>query len=160
MNYKTFDLEVRVGGQRAARASLTMIPTAPGIFGALNQDGRVNATSNPVRPGQVLQIFASGQGQVTPAVEAGAAAPAHPLSVTALFPEVFVGGRRAASSAGWPRVWWAFGRSTPSSPPTRRPAAPCLWSSSWDCAATRFPSWSNSSAAAQPSDNRSERSTM
>ncbi len=95
MNYKTFDLEVRVGGQRAARASLTMIPTAPGIFGALNQDGRVNATSNPVRPGQVLQIFASGQGQVTPAVEAGAAAPAHPLSVTALFPEVFVGGRRA-----------------------------------------------------------------
>jgi uncharacterized protein (TIGR03437 family) len=86
-------VEVRVGGQRVARASLTVIPSAPGLFGVLNQDGRLNSISNPARRGQVLQIYATGQGDVVPPVEDGVAAPAQPLSVTPETPSVYIEGR-------------------------------------------------------------------
>jgi len=88
-------VEVRVGGQRVARGSVTVIPIAPGLFAAVNQDGRLNAATSPARRGQALQIFATGQGEVNPVVEDGAAAPLQPLSVTPSLPDVFVGNRRA-----------------------------------------------------------------
>ncbi len=90
------EVEVRAGGQRVGRASLTVIPRAPGLFVAANQDGRLNSASNPARRGQILVLYATGQGAVTPAVEDGVAAPAGPLAVTAQTPEVTVGARRAA----------------------------------------------------------------
>ena len=70
-----------------------MIPSAPGLFGVLNQDGRLNSISNPARRGQVLQIYATGQGDVVPPVEDGVAAPAQPLSVTPEMPSVYIEGR-------------------------------------------------------------------
>jgi uncharacterized protein (TIGR03437 family) len=62
---------------------------------AVNQDGRVNSASAPARRGQVLVIYATGQGAVSPSVEDGVAAPAVPLAVTPSLPEVSVGGRPA-----------------------------------------------------------------
>jgi uncharacterized protein (TIGR03437 family) len=86
-------VEVRVGGQRVARGSLTVIPTAPGLFGVLNQDGSLNSPSAPARRGQVIQIYATGQGEVRPAVDDGAAAPGQPLAVAPEPPNVYLQGR-------------------------------------------------------------------
>ncbi len=88
-------VEVRVGGQRAARGTVTVIPIAPGVFAAVNEDGRLNSATSPARRGQVLQIFATGQGEVSPVVEDGVAAPLQPLSVTQSLPDVLIGNRRA-----------------------------------------------------------------
>jgi uncharacterized protein (TIGR03437 family) len=47
-------------------------------------------------PGEVLILYASGLGAVTPPVASGAPAPGKPLSVTQLTPAVTVGGVAAA----------------------------------------------------------------
>ena len=86
-------VEVRVAGQRVARGSVTVVPTAPGLFAAVNENGRVNSPSNPARRGQVVQIFGTGQGAVTPPVEDGAASPSDPLSRSNQQPSVYFGGR-------------------------------------------------------------------
>ncbi|MEK7403660.1 MAG: MBL fold metallo-hydrolase [Acidobacteriota bacterium] len=103
-------VEVRVGGERVARAPLTVVGSAPGLFAALNQDGRLNSRTAPARRGQVLQIFATGQGEVRPAVEDGAAAPASPAAVTPSLPEVYFGEARArvefsGLAPGWAGLW-------------------------------------------------------
>jgi len=99
-------VEVRVGGQQVARGSLTVIPTAPGVFAAVGEDGRLNVA----RRGKTLSIYASGQGDVSPAVADGSAAPAKPLSVTPLFPDVVIGYKRAqvlfsGLAPGWVGLW-------------------------------------------------------
>ena len=99
-------VEVRVGGQRVARGALTVIPTAPGVFAAVGQDGRLNT----VRAGQILTIYASGQGAVAPAVEDGAPAPLQPPAVTFLLPDVFISYRNApvlfsGLAPGWIGLW-------------------------------------------------------
>ena len=66
--------DIRVGGQSVGRAPLTIVPVAPGLFGAVNPDGKLNSSGSPARRGEVLQIFGTGQGTVTPPVEDGAAA--------------------------------------------------------------------------------------
>ncbi len=88
-------VEVRVAGQRVARGSVTVVRTAPGIFGVLNQDNQSNSAATPARRGSVLQIFGTGQGEVSPVVEPGEAAPAVPLAITPQHPEVSIGGTRA-----------------------------------------------------------------
>jgi uncharacterized protein (TIGR03437 family) len=86
--------EVRVGGQVRSRSPLTVIPTAPGIFAVANRDGRVNTANVPAHPGEVLQIYATGQGAVIPAVDDGVAAPTQPLATSSNLPNVFLGGRQ------------------------------------------------------------------
>jgi uncharacterized protein (TIGR03437 family) len=86
--------EVRVGGQVRSRSPLTVIPTAPGIFAVANRDGRVNTVSVPAHPGEVLHIYATGQGAVIPAVDDGVAAPVQPLATSPNLPNVFLGGRQ------------------------------------------------------------------
>ena len=86
--------EVRVGGQTIARAPLTVLPNAPGLYAVANQDGRLNAATAPARRGEVLHIYGTGVGAVTPAVDDGAAAPAKPLSSGAVLPNVFLGPRQ------------------------------------------------------------------
>uniref|UniRef100_Q01QX4 Zn-dependent hydrolase of the beta-lactamase fold-like protein n=1 Tax=Solibacter usitatus (strain Ellin6076) TaxID=234267 RepID=Q01QX4_SOLUE len=88
--------EVRVGGQPAGRAPVTVLANAAGIFGAVNQDGRVNSASAAARRGEVLHIFATGLGAASPAVEDGAAAPSQPLANGIVMPNVFLGGRQLA----------------------------------------------------------------
>lgn len=88
-------VEARVAAKVVARATMTVIPTAPGVFAVLNQDSKANSATNPARRGQVLQIYATGQGEVSPAVEDGAAPAADKLSVTSGTPAVAIGGKRA-----------------------------------------------------------------
>lgn len=105
-----FAAEVRVDGQRVARTSLTVLPRAPGLFAVLNQNGRLNAASNAARRSEVLQIYATGQGEVIPAIEDGAPAPANQWAVTPSQPEVSIGGKRASVlftglAPGFAGVW-------------------------------------------------------
>jgi len=85
-------LEARVAGQVVSRGTVTVIPNAPGLFAVVNQDGTVNSPATPAHPGDVLQIFASGQGSVSPAVADGAAAGSQPYSVSPVIPNVFLQG--------------------------------------------------------------------
>jgi uncharacterized protein (TIGR03437 family) len=77
-----------------ARAPLTVLPNAPGLYAAANQDGRLNAATAPARRGEVLHIYGTGVGAVTPAVDDGAAAPLQPLSIGVVPPNVFLGPRQ------------------------------------------------------------------
>ena len=102
--------EVRVGGQVVARNAVTVIPSAPGVFAVANQDGRVNAANLPAHTGEVLHLYATGQGVVTPAIDDGVAAPAQPLSTSSNFPNVFLGDRQLAIlynglAPGFAGVW-------------------------------------------------------
>jgi uncharacterized protein (TIGR03437 family) len=74
---------VTAGGQASAQRTVIMTPASPGIF-TLSQDGQgagaithsdqlgtLVSTQNPARPGEVVVIYATGLGQVTPAVATG-----------------------------------------------------------------------------------------
>lgn len=75
---------------------------APGIFvqdtavpakGAiLNQDSSLNSSSNPIRRGEVFQVYATGPGPVSTPVADGTASPTSPLANTISIPQVFVDG--------------------------------------------------------------------
>jgi uncharacterized protein (TIGR03437 family) len=57
---------------RSDPVSLRVVDTAPGIFAnstgaVLNQDGSQNAPSNPARAGDIVVLFATGEGQTSPA---------------------------------------------------------------------------------------------
>jgi uncharacterized protein (TIGR03437 family) len=84
---------------------LTMAANSPGIYTAtingqsvgaiLNQDYSQNTPSNPAHVGQVIQIFANGQGVVSNQPADGTAAPSGPLATTATNPVVLIGGQPA-----------------------------------------------------------------
>jgi uncharacterized protein (TIGR03437 family) len=102
--------EVRVAGQVVARNSVTVIPSAPGVFAVANQDGRANTAILPAHPGELLHIYGTGQGPVTPPVDDGVAAPSQPLSTTPNSPNVFLGDRQLAIlynglAPGFAGVW-------------------------------------------------------
>jgi uncharacterized protein (TIGR03437 family) len=75
-------------GELIAGGSILVAGAAPGLFtaaqngtgqaAALNQDNTVNTTSNPVGKGTVIQLYGTGQGQVSPSVQDGTAAPFPP----------------------------------------------------------------------------------
>ncbi len=70
-------VQVEYRGTRSAPVTLPLAPAAPAIFtldssgrgaGAiLNQDSSVNSPANPARIGSVVSIFATGEGQTSPA---------------------------------------------------------------------------------------------
>jgi uncharacterized protein (TIGR03437 family) len=88
-------------------STVTISPAAPGIFttaqsgvgqaAVLNQDNTPNSGINPAKRGSVIQIFATGAGETTPALGAGEAAPANgnPLVLTKIQPTVTIGGKSA-----------------------------------------------------------------
>jgi uncharacterized protein (TIGR03437 family) len=70
------------------------IVTTDGVHGTVQHSANyslVNA-SHPAAPGEILILYASGLGAVTPPVASGAAAPSSPLSFTDITPSVTVGG--------------------------------------------------------------------
>jgi adhesin/invasin len=83
-------------GELVVGGSLLVAAAAPGIFTAnqggtgqaavVNQDGTINSTSNPAPVGSTILIYGTGQGQVSPAVTDGTAAPSAPLSSTVAVP--------------------------------------------------------------------------
>jgi len=93
-------------GGRSDNLNITILPAAPSVFrtsGEITADGAgalvyraVNnalvSSRNPVRGGDNLVIFATGLGQTSPAIQAGDAAPADPLSRALIHPEVSLEG--------------------------------------------------------------------
>lgn len=79
-------LTVESAGIRSAAIPVTLQLAAPGIFtfgagraAALNQNGSLNTARNPVARGEVLTVYMTGQGNVTPDLATGRLAPAFPL---------------------------------------------------------------------------------
>lgn len=67
----TVEVEIRRGGATAARFLTPVVDSAPGIFtfdggvgqvAALNADGTPNSAAHPARSGEVVTLFATGQG--------------------------------------------------------------------------------------------------
>lgn len=89
-------------GQIFGGAEIQMSSASPGLFAgaggaggtgqvaALNQDNTVNSATNPLTRGQILQLFATGQGPVANAPPDGQAATG-PLP-TAVHPQILLGG--------------------------------------------------------------------
>jgi uncharacterized protein (TIGR03437 family) len=101
----TATLVVQRGNVASATVNLSLAPSAPGIFTAtlgtrtqgaiLNANSSLNTTANPARPGEIIQIFATGQGAVSNTPATGAAASSSALSVTTATPTVLIGGKQA-----------------------------------------------------------------
>src|SRR5262249_46338991 len=63
-------------GQKSNGFSVSVVAAAPGLFtldssgvgqaAAVNQDGSINTPSTPARVGEVISLFATGEGQTTP----------------------------------------------------------------------------------------------
>jgi len=80
----------------AGGSSLLVGSASPGIFTAsqngagqalvLNQDNTINSSSNPANQGSIIVLYGTGQGQVSPAVPDGNAAPVGTLSNTVAVP--------------------------------------------------------------------------
>ncbi|MCS7043139.1 MAG: hypothetical protein NZR01_10130 [Bryobacteraceae bacterium] len=98
-------LVVKSYGGASASYRLPMALAAPAIFrsgtaGPLTglativraENGELVTFSNPVQPEDVLSIYLTGMGAVTPAVEAGAPVPADPPARVMLQPQVLLGG--------------------------------------------------------------------
>ena len=83
-------------GELVAGGAMLVAANSPGIFtstqngqgqaAALNQDTKVNGTTNPAARGSVIVLYGTGQGQVSPLVPDGTAAPVSPLSNTVAVP--------------------------------------------------------------------------
>lgn len=68
---------VSFGGRTSAPLPLNVTSTAPGLFtanlsgrgpaAALNQNGSVNGAANPARRGEIVVLYATGEGATTPA---------------------------------------------------------------------------------------------
>jgi uncharacterized protein (TIGR03437 family) len=93
---------VRGGSAFSAPYALRVGQVSPGIFVtslgaavAKNADFSLVSASNPAAAGEVLSIFCTGLGAVTPAVASGLLAPAGPIALTLAQPTVTVGGRDA-----------------------------------------------------------------
>ena len=94
-----------VNGVRAPETSIRVASTSPGVFslgqsgygpGAiLKADYSVVSAANRARRGDVVQVYLTGLGAVTPAVNDGAAAGASPLSLVPAVVNVYVGGVKA-----------------------------------------------------------------
>jgi uncharacterized protein (TIGR03437 family) len=106
-------VRVEVDGAVSARVSVPVLATHPGLFQAvLNQDGAVNSESNPESSGRVVQLFATGQGRVNPAVGSGELAPgAEPFPRPLESLRVTIGGKPAVLFFGR-RDSWVCCRST------------------------------------------------
>ncbi|HTS30479.1 MAG TPA: PQQ-binding-like beta-propeller repeat protein [Bryobacteraceae bacterium] len=93
-------LNVTAGGQASATAALH--DTAPGVFqlssgraAILNQDGSINGADHPAAVGEVVVVFATGLGAVSPPASTGAQAVAFPPSVVVAKVTATVGGQPA-----------------------------------------------------------------
>jgi len=102
----TASIVVQSGGASSNTVTVPLAPTAPGIFslaengagfGAIRHaDYSVVTADNPAHSGEIVQIYLTGLGPVSPPVADGFGGAADPLSVTAVSPTVTVGGSAAA----------------------------------------------------------------
>jgi len=95
-------LVVKSGNRLSSPVKISLMAQQPGI--AAFPDGRIIAqdtgfrlitNENRARRGNIIITYLVGMGATTPAVQAGAIAPANPLARVDMLPEVTIGGRRA-----------------------------------------------------------------
>jgi uncharacterized protein (TIGR03437 family) len=103
----TTNIVVTVNATKSNTVSVPLAPTAPGIFtisnnglgdGAiLHADYSVVSQANPALAGEIVQVFLTGLGAVSPPVQDGAAAPGkEPLARVGAPLNVYVGGLPAS----------------------------------------------------------------
>ena len=73
----------------ASPGLFTRPPTGTGQIAALNEDNSINSAENPARKGEIVQIFATGQGFIPDAPPDGEPAPTNRLIHTPVKPRVF-----------------------------------------------------------------------
>jgi len=95
----TATLIVNNNGLLSDSVEVSILPAQPGIFtldgtaGAiLHANGQIVSSTSPASRGEVVLVYATGLGPVSPAPRTGSAAPSSPLSVTTFTPVVSVGG--------------------------------------------------------------------
>lgn len=99
-------LTVNLNGSSSTPITLPLAPSAPGIFtvtqngagrGAILHaaSGAAVTADNPARPGELLEVFATGLGAVTPDIPTGSQALSSPLSTTRITPTVTIAGADA-----------------------------------------------------------------
>jgi len=107
-------IQVEYQGVRSTPFTVAVAPTAPGIFtsnesgsgqGAIvNQDGSINGPGNPAAGGDVISIYATGEGQTVPLGTDGIIVSAADLRQPVQTVTVSIGGQNAtvlyAGSAG------------------------------------------------------------
>ena len=100
----TAQVLVNYQGKYVAAGTVTVAPSAPGIFtvksgtgqaAALNQDGSVNSASNPAAAGSTIVLYLTGEGQTSPPGVDGKIAAAAPFPTPLLPVTVTIGGRTA-----------------------------------------------------------------
>jgi uncharacterized protein (TIGR03437 family) len=89
-------VRVADSGELVAGGSLLVAAASPGLFtsnqngtgqaAVLNQDNTINSASNAAAKGSIVVLYGTGQGQVSPAVPDGTAAPSAPLANTVAVP--------------------------------------------------------------------------
>jgi uncharacterized protein (TIGR03437 family) len=95
---------LRTPGGVSDNYNAMILPAAPSVFSATlpgvdspvativrNSNGEMVTGSNPIHPGDVLVIYATGLGQTTPAGQTGMPAPASPLASALAAPAVTLG---------------------------------------------------------------------
>jgi len=73
--------------------AVTLTDTNRTSVKAINPDGTLNSSSNPVAAGSIVTLYAGGLGPVTPSFTAGQAAPSSPLYTTTAQTFVSFGGQ-------------------------------------------------------------------
>lgn len=101
----TASLVVSGRGAAGAPGTVTLVAAQPGIFTlsqsgvgqgiVTNAVGRIADSSNPVRAGDTVVIYATGLGLTAPAVASGAPSPTEPLARVVTPVTVTIGGREA-----------------------------------------------------------------
>jgi uncharacterized protein (TIGR03437 family) len=87
----TATVVVSSGGKQSNTVTVPVAASSPGLFTAtsnglgsaaiLHPDFTLVSPSSPARRGEIVQIYLTGLGPVTPAITAGTAAPTNPLSL-------------------------------------------------------------------------------
>jgi uncharacterized protein (TIGR03437 family) len=114
LSVRAYSLSLNLAGSNAAPATITIARTAPSLF-SLNQTGsgqgaiRIAGTatvaaradsaypgSRPAHAGEIIEIYCTGLGAVSPSPGTGNAAASGTLSSTLLSPTVTIGGIAAA----------------------------------------------------------------
>ena len=108
-------------GNTVASGTIYVAPTAPGLFPAdllnpvkpgaiLNQDYSINTNTRPAHAGEIIQIYATGQGATNPAVTDGTPGPGSPFARPSATPRAYIGTASAevvfsGLSTEFPGLW-------------------------------------------------------
>jgi uncharacterized protein (TIGR03437 family) len=90
----TVDLTVDNGTARSTPLKVTLLAQDPGIFVAIKSSGDQVTSSNPVRRGDAVTIYATGLGALIANIASGQPGPSSPRASSAVIPTVTIGGQR------------------------------------------------------------------